>query len=79
MITLYTKTGCPYCDKVKDRIAELALPYSEKNISDEKNLSELLEKGGKRQVPFMIDDERGTSMYESGDIIYYLENLPRSS
>jgi glutathione S-transferase len=39
---------------------------------DETALAELLEKGGQSQVPFLVDTERGVSMYESSDIIDYL-------
>jgi len=66
MIILYTKTMCPYCRKVLDTI-------DERNMADPKNLAELMEKGGKRQVPFLVDEERGVSMYESDDIVEYLE------
>ena len=44
-----------------------------KDISEsEEALSELMQKGGKRQVPFLVDNEAGVSMYESSDIIDYL-------
>lgn len=74
MLTLYVKTGCPFCGKVKDRIAELGIEnqIEEKNIRDESVVAELIEKGGKQQVPFLIDGERGVEMYESDDIIAYL-------
>jgi len=72
MLILYTKTGCPYCKKVLDKLEELGTSFDERNIADEKNLHELIEKGGKRQVPFLIDEERGISMYESDDIVQYL-------
>ena len=74
MITIYTKQGCPFCHKVKDYMDDKGVVYEEKDIyeSDE-NLDELMERGGKRQVPFIIDDERGVSMYESDDIVKYLE------
>ena len=75
MITLFTKPGCAYCTKVIDRIEELSIPYKEKSIADEENLDELLTRGKKHQVPYMIDDERGVEMYEQGDIIQYLESL----
>ena len=39
-------------------------------------LDELMEKGGKRQVPFLVDEENGVSMYESDDICRYLEEKP---
>jgi glutathione S-transferase len=42
---------------------DIALPEYEK---------ELMDKGGKLQVPFLVDEERGVSMYESDDIIEYL-------
>lgn len=34
----------------------------------------ILEKlGGKQQVPFLVDTENGEMMYESDDIVAYLE------
>lgn len=72
MLILYTKTLCPFCKKVLDIAERLGISFNERNISDEKNLQELIEKGGKRMVPFLIDEERGTSLYESDDIVSYL-------
>jgi len=44
-----------------------------KNVSeDEASLTELIEKGGEKQVPFLIDTEKNVSMYESSDIIEYI-------
>lgn len=71
MITLYTKTGCPYCVKVLAQIDQSGLAFEEKNISDGAIGEELVRLGGKRQVPYMIDGE--VSMYESGDIVAYIE------
>jgi len=73
MIILYTKTMCPYCRKVLDKVAELGITIDERNMADQKNLAELMEKGGKRQVPFLIDEEKGVSMYESDGIVEYLK------
>lgn len=42
---------------------------------DETALAELLDKGGKQQVPFLVDTERGVSMYESSDIIDHLREF----
>ena len=75
MITLFTKPGCPYCARVITRIDELSIPYKEKSIVDEENLNELISRGKKRQVPYMIDEEKGVEMYESNNIIQYLESL----
>ncbi len=44
-----------------------------KDVSeDEAASAALLEKGGKQQVPFLVDEENNTSMYESSDIIDYM-------
>lgn len=73
MLTLYVKTGCPYCAVVLKTVDDLGLTIEEKNIADEGVAEELIEKGGQRQVPYLIDDENGVSMYESADIAAYLE------
>lgn len=73
MLKLFVRRRCPYCDKVlnanhADIGADLELLYVEK----EENLKELLERGGKKQVPFLVDEDRDIAMYESDDIIEYL-------
>lgn len=52
-----------------------------KDVSeDQVFLDELLSKGGKEQVPFLVDSERGVSMYESSDIIEYIrENYAKTA
>ena len=39
---------------------------------DEAAREELVATGGTLQVPFLVDDTRGESMYEASDIIDYL-------
>jgi glutathione S-transferase len=75
MLTLYVKTGCPFCAKVKSAIAELGIEdkIEELNIADEGVADELMEKGGQRMVPFLIDADKEVSMYESDDIVAYLK------
>ena len=74
MLILYTKNGCPFCHKVLDFVEERGIEIEEREVySSEKNMAELLEKGGKRQIPFLHDTSDDTMMYESGDIIEYLK------
>lgn len=74
MMTLYYKPTCPYCQRVLGVVEDLGIQLTLKDIiADEANAAELVEKGGKRQVPYLVDEDRGVSMYESGDIIAYLE------
>jgi len=72
MLTLYVKTGCPFCHVVLDTGKELSISFVEKNIADDAVAAELIARGGKRQVPYLVDSERNIEMYESADISEYL-------
>ena len=79
MLTLYVKTGCPYCIKVLNTGTELGIVFDEKNIADDAVANELIKRGGKRQVPYLVDNERNIEMYESADIDAYLrENYAKN-
>lgn len=45
----------------------------------EEALAELLELGGKQVTPFLVDSERGVSMYESNDIIDHLREYGKQA
>lgn len=77
MITLFIRTGCPYCEKVRAVLEKHALMYETKNIANETVLKELIQEGGKQQVPFLVDGE--ARMYESGDIVAYIEDVYSTS
>jgi glutaredoxin len=80
MLTLYVKTGCPFCHKVLAVGEELGISFDEKNIADDAVAAELVDRGGKRQVPYLVDNERDVELYESDDIIAYLrEYYPKSA
>lgn len=72
MITLYVRTGCHYCERVLETVEELDVPVTLKNVADEGVADELVRLGGKQQMPFLVDDETGTQMYESDVIEQYL-------
>lgn len=79
MLTLYIKNTCFYCRDVLDFAASSHIDLTTKEVySDPKVMAELIEKGGKRQVPYLTDEAHGVSLYESADIIKYLkENYAR--
>ena len=73
MLNLYYKPTCPYCQRVLAANETIKAPLTLKNVSaDHTLLEELIEKGGKSQVPFLEDTDCHKSMYESVDIIEYL-------
>lgn len=71
MMTLFVKTGCPFCARVLASLSTHNVPFEEKNIADQAVADELIALGGKRQVPFMVDGD--TMMYESLAIVEYIE------
>ena len=71
MITIYIKTGCAYCALALTALKTHGVAYEEKNIADDAVAAELISRGGKRQVPFIVDGE--VMMYESDDIVAYVE------
>lgn len=80
MLELYQAEGCPYCAKVRAKLAELGSSYVVHNprtaggdVRNEQTHDELIALGGMDQVPFLVDTDRQTSMYESNDIVEYLE------
>jgi glutaredoxin 3 len=79
MFTLYYDPACPFCQRVLQMGENLGVTFDLKDTSeDEAFANELVEKGGKRQVPFLVDTEKDISMYESSDIIDYIrENKPK--
>ena len=72
MLTLYVKTGCPFCHKVLAAGEELKIEFDQKNIADDAVAEELIARGGKRQVPYLINSDDGTELYESDAIVSYL-------
>lgn len=73
MLTLYVKTGCHYCAKVLASGEELGLEFKLKNVADEAIATELITRGGKLQMPYLVDGDAAVEMYESDAIITYLQ------
>ena len=73
-LILYYYPTCPYCRKVTRFIDKNDLDQIElKNINqDQEAEAELIETGGKRQVPCLFID--GEPLYESDDIINWLKS-----
>ncbi len=63
----------PDCEKVKDSFLGKMSGFEERNIShNEQYKKELIGKGGKQQVPFMVDTMANVMMYDTDDILDYL-------
>ncbi len=74
MLLLIHKEECPFCGKVRQFMSDHKISYiSLVSPSGSKSRAILQALGGKDQVPFLIDFDQGIFIYESGDIIQYLE------
>jgi glutathione S-transferase len=80
MLELYQAEDCPYCQKVREKLMELGVSYvnhnprtAENDVRNQQVLDEMVSLGGKDQVPFLVDHQHGTQLYESDDIIEHLE------
>ena len=75
MLSLYYKESCPFCQRVLQMAENLGVAFDLKDIEDDEAVAaELVEKGGKRQVPYLVDTDKDVAMYESGDIIDYIRD-----
>ncbi len=73
-LELFNMEGSPYCRKVREVLCELDLEFRVRNVPrGSPQREELARLGGKVQVPFLIDPNTGTAMYESEEIVAYLE------
>ncbi|QLH76037.1 glutathione S-transferase N-terminal domain-containing protein [Halosimplex rubrum] len=72
--TLYQLDGCPYCEKVADRMDELGLDYETVWVDAlHSQRNEVKRVSGQRGVPVLVDDDRGVTMAESAKIVEYLD------
>ncbi|WP_041523008.1 glutathione S-transferase N-terminal domain-containing protein [Gilvimarinus agarilyticus] len=75
-MSLYQFFACPFCIKTRRALHRLNLPIQLRDAQQGKPYrNELAQGGGRVKVPCLRIDENGTTtwMYESSDIIAYLE------
>lgn len=69
MIKLYQFETCPFCEKVRQKLADLGLKYEKIEVDPGNKPEPVTSTGG--TVPVIDDD--GMIMNESDDIVQYLE------
>lgn len=77
-MTLYIKTGCPYCARVLTAADELGIELLLRNIADPTVIEELVARGGKLQTPYLWNEATGSGMYESDAIVAHLKTHGKS-
>lgn len=74
-LELWAYEASPFCKVVRERLCELELPYllhtTARGSPQRKELERI---AGSFQVPYLVDGNTGVSMFESAEIIEYLDN-----
>lgn len=73
MYDLYILNSCPYCQKVMEFLNKKNIRYHKFDTSNKDNVLRLMTIGGIDQVPFLYNDETDEKIYESDNIIKYIE------
>lgn len=74
MFILYYKPTCPFSRRVLAVTDRLHLEVELKDINEETVAEELSARGGKVQVPYLVDQEKGEEMYDSDAIVSHLQS-----
>ena len=73
-LTLYQLDGCPYCERVADRLDELGIDYDTVWVEAlHSRRDEVKRVSGQRAVPVLVDEDRGVTMAESERIVEYVD------
>jgi glutathione S-transferase len=73
-LELWSFEASPFSRIVREKLCTLELPYRLHNVGrGSANRPALLERAGKVQVPFLIDPNAGVEMFESAQIVAYLD------
>ena len=82
-LELWSFEASPYCRIVRDALCELEIPYVLHNVAKgSPKRDAFVARSGKMQVPYLFDPNTGREMFESADIVAYLDAtyaLPASS
>ena len=74
LLELWSFELSPYSRRVREVLSELELPYVLHNLGiHSPNRAAFVERAGKMQVPYLEDPNTGVKMYESRDIVVYLD------
>ncbi|MEM9176864.1 MAG: glutathione S-transferase N-terminal domain-containing protein [Myxococcota bacterium] len=74
-LELYSFEASPFCRLVRERLCELELRYVLHNVArGSARRDAFVERSGKMQVPYLADPNTGIEMFESADILAYLDD-----
>ena len=73
-LELWSFEASPFCRIAREALCSLELPYVLHNVAKGSPArAVLIERTGKMMVPYLVDPNTGAEMFESADIVAYLE------
>lgn len=73
-LQLWSFEASPYCRRVRESLSQLELPYLLHNLGrGSEGRPGFLARTGKMMVPYLEDPNTGVAMFESRDIVAYLD------
>jgi glutathione S-transferase len=73
-LELYSFEASPFCRLVREVLCTLELPYRLHNVArGSRSREAFVQRSGRMRVPYLIDPNTGSEMFESADIVRYLE------
>ena len=73
-LELYSFEASPFCRIVRESLCSLEIPYLLHNVaSGSPSRPAFVERSGKMMVPYLVDPNTDTEMFESAAIVSYLE------
>jgi glutathione S-transferase len=74
LLELWSFEASPYCRLVRETLTTLEIPYLLHNVAKgSSKRAAFVERTGKMMVPYLVDPNTGREMFESADIVSYLE------
>jgi glutathione S-transferase len=73
-LELYSFEASPFCRIAREALCKLEIPYTLHNVGKGSSKRDaFVARSGRMMVPFLIDPNTDTSMFESADIVRYLD------
>jgi glutathione S-transferase len=73
-LELWSFEASPYCRPVRETLTSLELPYRLHNVGKgSPGRAAFVERSGRMQVPYLADPNTGAELFESEEIVRYLE------
>lgn len=73
-LELYSFEASPFCRIVREKLCSLEIPYLLHNVAKgSPGRREFVERTGRMMVPYLADPNTGIGMFESADIVRYLD------